>query len=160
VQAFPSLQGVPFARAGLEQDPVAGLHVPAAWHWSAALHETGLVPAHAPDRHVSVFVQAFPSLHGVPSASVGLEHAPVAGLHAPAVWHGSAAVHVTGLLPTHTPARHVSVRVQEFPSLQAVPSGAAGFEHVPVWGSHVPAGWHESSEVHTTPSHLFEPPGS
>ena len=32
VQAFPSLQVVPFAAAGFEQMPVAGLHVPATWH--------------------------------------------------------------------------------------------------------------------------------
>jgi len=43
------------------------------------------------------------------------------------------------LLPLHTPPWHVSVCVQASPSLQAVPLGAAGFEHVPVAGSQVPA---------------------
>jgi hypothetical protein len=32
VQAFPSLQVVPFAFGGLEQVPVDGLQVPASWH--------------------------------------------------------------------------------------------------------------------------------
>ena len=41
----------------------------------------------APDWHVSVCVQASPSLHAVPFAAAGFEHAPVAGLHVPATWH-------------------------------------------------------------------------
>jgi hypothetical protein len=44
----------------------------------------------------------------------------------------------------------VSVRVQAFPSLQAAPSGLAGFEHSPVAGSQVPGSWHWSSAVQTT----------
>jgi hypothetical protein len=36
----------------------------------------------------------------------------------------------------------VSVCVQALPSLQAVPLGAAGVEHFPVLGLHVPAAWH------------------
>jgi hypothetical protein len=35
---------------------------------------------------------------------VGLEHVPVDGLHVPAAWHWSSAVHVTGFDPEHTPA--------------------------------------------------------
>src|SRR5438034_410317 len=38
VQALPSSQGVPSSCGGSEQVPVAGLHVPAAWHWSEGLH--------------------------------------------------------------------------------------------------------------------------
>src|SRR5437870_13774111 len=44
----------------------------------------------------------------------------------------------------------MSVRVQPFPSSQAVPSGAGGFEHAPVAGSHTPPTWHWSWAVHTT----------
>jgi hypothetical protein len=40
VHAFPSLHVVPFATAGFEHCPVAGLHVPAAWHWSDAVQAT------------------------------------------------------------------------------------------------------------------------
>src|SRR5215831_5291641 len=44
VQALPSLQLAPSAFAGFEQTPLAGLHVPATWHWSSALHVTGFAP--------------------------------------------------------------------------------------------------------------------
>ncbi|MEA2515238.1 MAG: hypothetical protein QOJ59_4727 [Thermomicrobiales bacterium] len=46
-----------------------------------------------------------------------------------AVWQESEGVQITGLLPTHLPAWQVSDWVQEFPSLQAVPSGAGGLVH-------------------------------
>jgi hypothetical protein len=49
VHAFPSLQVVPFAAMGFEQAPVAGSHVPATWHWSAAAQVTTFEPTHAPD---------------------------------------------------------------------------------------------------------------
>ena len=71
----------------------------------------------------------------------GLEHSPVAGSHVPAVWHWSEAAQTTAA-PPHMPSVHWSLVVQGSPSLQAVPSGAAGLEHCPVEGSHVPATWH------------------
>ena len=37
------------------------------------------------------------------------------------------------------PFWHVSPFVHAFPSLQVVPFDAAGFEHIPVAGLHVPA---------------------
>ena len=40
VHALPSLHAVPLASGGLEHSPVAGLHVPTAWHWSLAVHWT------------------------------------------------------------------------------------------------------------------------
>ena len=43
--------------------------------------------AQAPARQASPMVQALPSLQVVPSAAVGLLHAPVAGSQVPAVWH-------------------------------------------------------------------------
>jgi hypothetical protein len=48
VQALPSLQLLPLVLAGLLQIPVAGLQLPASWHWSLAVHTTGLVPLQAP----------------------------------------------------------------------------------------------------------------
>jgi hypothetical protein len=48
------------------------------------VHTTEFVPVHAPLWHVSVCVHALPSLHAVPLAAVGLEHAPVSLLHVPA----------------------------------------------------------------------------
>jgi hypothetical protein len=49
VQAFPSLQAVPFALFGLVQTPVLVLHVPAEWHWSDAVQTFGFAPEHVPD---------------------------------------------------------------------------------------------------------------
>jgi hypothetical protein len=66
VQALPSLHDVPFGAFRFEQVPVAGSHVPATWHWSLAVHVTVVEPVQMPDWHVSVCVQALPSLHGVP----------------------------------------------------------------------------------------------
>src|SRR5437879_13840203 len=54
------------------------------------------------------------------------------------------------LLPVQTPLWQVSVCVQALPSLQALPLAFAGFEHVPVAGSQVPAVWHWSEAVQTT----------
>jgi hypothetical protein len=101
------------------------------------------MPKQWPDRQTSVSVQAFPSSHDVPFAAMGpSEHVPLAGSHVPARWHCSDAVQTTGFDPVQTPDRHVSVCVQPFPSLHPVPSGAVGFEQVPVAELHVPAAWH------------------
>ena len=48
VHRLPSLHDVPFATVGFEYAPVAGLHVPAAWHWSDAVQVTGLLPVQTP----------------------------------------------------------------------------------------------------------------
>ena len=95
-----------------------------------------------PLSHASLWVQAFPSVHAVPSGTGGFEHVPVAGSHVPAAWHWSAAVQVTGLLPAQVPLWQLSVCVHPSPSSHAVPSAAAGFEHVPVAGSQAPSSWH------------------
>jgi hypothetical protein len=150
VQAFPSLHAVPSVAAGFEHAPVLGLQLPTTWHSSEAVHVTGLAPAQLPAWQVSTWVQALPSLHAVPSGLDGLEHAPVEGSHAPAVWHWSLAEQVTGVVPMHVPATQASVCVQALPSLHAVPSAAAGLEHVPVEGLHVPAAWHWSEALHAT----------
>jgi hypothetical protein len=152
VQALPSLQAIPFGAAGVEHAPVAGSHVPATWHASLGAHATGLPPTHAPLWQLSVEVHALPSLHGVPFGAAGFEHTPVAGSHVPIAWHASLAAHTTRFSPTHAPPRQLSARVQAFPSLHAVPSGATGFEQRPVAGSHVPATWQASEAVHTVPA--------
>lgn len=46
--------------------------------------------------------------------------------------------------PVQTPSAHNSAPLQMLPSEQAVPSGAAGFEHSPLVESQVPARWQES----------------
>ena len=99
VHASPSLQLVPLAAVGFEHVPLVGSHVPAAWHWSLAEHVTGFDPVHVPLWQESVCVHALPSLHVVPSLTLGLVHWPVDGLHT-APWHWSLALHVIGLEPT------------------------------------------------------------
>src|SRR5213076_1167019 len=64
VHALASLQLVPLGLAGLLQAPVAGLQTPAVWHWSAAVHTTGLAPTQMPASQASVCVQALPSSRG------------------------------------------------------------------------------------------------
>src|SRR5437667_18610 len=98
----------------------------------------GFTPVQVPASHVSVRVHASPSSQVAPFGSAGLEHAPVDGLHVPASWHWSSAVHATGATGTQVPAWHASPTVQASSSLQAVPFGFAGFEHAPVAGLHVP----------------------
>jgi hypothetical protein len=83
VQPLPSLQKVPSVLTGFEHFPVPGSQVPMSWHWSLAVHTTGLLPAHAPAWQVSVCVHAFPSLHRLPSGFAGLEHCPVPGSQVP-----------------------------------------------------------------------------
>jgi hypothetical protein len=59
---------------GFEQ-PVEVLHVPATWQLSSGWHMTA-VPAHVPlPWHVSFWVQAFWSLHELPTLAA---HEPVA----------------------------------------------------------------------------------
>jgi hypothetical protein len=139
VHALPSLHGEPFAAFGFEHWPVDGLQVPATWHASDAEQVTAFAPTQVPPWQVSSCVQALPSLQGVPSAAVGLEHWPVAGSQVPAAWQASDAEHVTGLAPTHTPAWQESLCVHALPSLHGAPFAAAGFEHWPVDGLQMPA---------------------
>src|SRR5437870_11408740 len=42
VHRLPSLQAVPSGAGGLEHWPVARSHVPGTWHWSDAVHTTGV----------------------------------------------------------------------------------------------------------------------
>ena len=126
VQALPSLQTVPFVFATAAGHPVAGTHAPIVWHWSvvhvtataaghpvagthtpivwqwSVVHVTAVPPVHAPDWHVSPVVHALLSLHVVPFAFATAVGHPVAGTHAPIVWHWSV-VHVTAVPPVHVP---------------------------------------------------------
>jgi hypothetical protein len=86
VQVRPSLQVVPSGLFGFEQVPVAGLQVPASWHWSAA-KQVIAVPEQLPLWQESFWVQALPSLQVVPFGLLGFEQTPVAVLHVPASWH-------------------------------------------------------------------------
>jgi len=143
--------------AGLLQAPVPDAQVPTSWHWSSAVHTTGLLPLQTPVWHVSVCVHLSPSLQPLPSTLAGFEQTPFTVSQVPTLWHWSSAVHSTGLLPVHTPLWQVSVLVQALLSLQALPSTLDGFEQTPVFGSQLPALWHWSLAVHDTaplPVHL------
>src|SRR5580704_2480097 len=147
VHAFPSLQLVPSAGGGFEQAPVLGLHVPATWQASLAVHVTGSDPVHVPLSQASACVHALPSLQAVPLIASGFEHCPVLGAHVPTVWHWSLAVHVTGFEPVHVPAWQVYVCSQRFVPVQVVPFAAG------VW-LHVPSPLHESTVQGLPSSHV------
>jgi hypothetical protein len=138
VHRFWSLHVVPSGASGFEQVPVEGEQVPATWHWSLAVHVTGVPLVQAPAKHVSPVKQRSPVLHAVPSGTEGLLHAPVDGLHVPAVVQAPLAVHVTAVPLLHTPPRHVSPVKQRFPVLHDVPSGSDGLLQMPVAGLHTP----------------------
>jgi hypothetical protein len=103
---------------------------------------TGLAPVQVPAWQLSAWVHALPSSQAAPSAFGDVEHVPVTGSHAVASWHWSIGAQTTGLEPVQAPASQVSICVQAFPSLHALPSGFAGDEHAPVAGSQLPASWH------------------
>jgi hypothetical protein len=138
VHALPSSHDEPLALAGFEHVPLAGSHVPAVWHWSDAAQTFGLIPMQTPAWQLSLAVQALPSLHDVPLALAGFEHIPVDALHVPASWHWSDAMQTTGGPAVQVPPWQVSLAVHPLPSSQAAPLPLAGFEHVPLAGSHVP----------------------
>src|SRR3972149_4776397 len=115
VQRSPSLQAAPSGFGGSEQTPVAGLQVPASWHWSLAVQTTGFKPTQVPRWRVSAWVRRSESLQVAPSGLGGSEQTPVAGLQVPASWHWSLAVQTTGFKPTQVPSWQVSVWVQRSP---------------------------------------------
>ena len=77
-QALPSLHDVPFATL------VYAVALTLGWHVSHVL-----APFAAPEA-----THAPPTKQN-PGSNVAAEHCPVVGLHVPAVWHESGAVHVT-----------------------------------------------------------------
>jgi hypothetical protein len=120
---------------------MAGSQIAAPLHASAAPVHTTAVPAlHTPVLQVSLWVHAFPSEHDVPSGATGFVHAPVAGLHVPAVWQASLGVQVTaGVVVTQLPAAlQVSTPLHALPSEHEVPT-ATGVCVTPTAGSHASA---------------------
>src|SRR5881409_243065 len=111
---------------------------------------TGLEPVQVPFSHVSVCVQALPSVQVVPFVVGVLEHTPVVVLQVPTSWHWSEAVQTTGLLPVHTPLWQVSVCGQALQSVHPVPFVLGVLEHTPVVVLQVPTSWHWSEAVQTT----------
>jgi hypothetical protein len=87
VQRSPSLQPEPFGLLGLEQRPVAGAQVPAAWHWSSGVHTIGLLPTQVPLWQTDVCVHRLVSVHVLPFGLLGFGQIPVPGLQVPGSWH-------------------------------------------------------------------------
>jgi hypothetical protein len=161
VQALLSLHTAPSTMGGLLHTPVAGLQMPAMWHWSEAVQTTGFDPVHVPFWHVSVCVQEFPSPEqAVPFALFGFVHAPVAGWQTPGSWHSSSAVHWIGFEPVQTPIWQLLAWVHGLLSLHTVPSGAEGLSHPPVAGSQVPGVWHSSVPLQLTGSAPTQAPAT
>ena len=140
-QGLPSLQAVPSGAVEFEHRPLVGSQVPATWHWSLAVHVTGLEPVQLPAAHAYDWKHGLVPVQAVPSAAAGLEH-PATGSHVPAVWHWSLAVQATGLDPVQVPLTHAKLWRHASVPEQVVPSEAAGLEQPPVVGLHVPAEWH------------------
>jgi hypothetical protein len=91
---------------------------------------TGVPAVQTPLSHESPVVQTLGVLHEVPSGTLGLLHAPVAGLHVPAEWHWSRATQRTALLPTQLPApSHAYVSLHKLLPKQVAPLGVGA--HVP-----------------------------
>src|SRR2546421_315228 len=111
VHASPSSQTTPSGLAGSEQIPVSESQGPASWHWSSAVQVTGFAPLHAPPWHVSVCVQALPSVQGVPFDLGCGTHWSVVSLQTPTL-HWLPALEQSRGVPWHAPPPHTSFTVQ------------------------------------------------
>jgi hypothetical protein len=133
VQTFASLQlsGGPDTQTPPEQvsfvvQTLPSLHGPVLFTWTQpvdGLHESsvqtlpssqwsGFPPTQAPPEHISLVVQAFPSLHGLVLLACTQ---PLAGLHESSV-QTLLSLQFSGEPPTHEPPEHVSLLVQASPS--------------------------------------------
>lgn len=130
--------------------PVAGTHASVV-QVLLSLQSAAAPPTHTPAVHMSLVVQAFPSLHEVPLALLGCVQVPplhvsfvqgfvsgvqgvVAGskqLSAVSLQvraHSAPAAHGFPAWTLHVPALHVSAPLQNKPSLQAEPLGSAAVQ--------------------------------
>jgi hypothetical protein len=82
--ALPSLHALPLGAVGFEHWPVAGLHVPATWHWSLAVQTTGVDGTQCPaPSHVGAVEHApLPLPQVVPLGTFVTEHVPLPGSQA------------------------------------------------------------------------------
>jgi hypothetical protein len=110
VQAFASSHGTVLF---VWRHPVAASH--ASFVQGSSSSQFAETPEHSPPKQPSFTVQEFWSSQSVASGAAGSEQSPVAGSHAPAVWHESEALHATGSLE-HTPPMQTSGRVHAWPS--------------------------------------------
>ncbi len=156
---MPSSQASPSALATeAVHAPVLASQLPAVWHWSLAVHTTGLPPTQIPPWQVSVCVHSLPSLQVEPLGFAGLEHLPLEVSQLPALWQSSLALHTVAFAPMQTPFWQESVLVQALPSVQPVPLPLIGLLHTPVAELQVPASWHWSLARQMTGSEPLQAP--
>ena len=134
VQALPSSHGAVLLVC---VQPLEGSH-PSSVHGLPSLQSGAGPPTQLPPLQMSLVVQALPSSQG---ALFGVFKQPVAGSQLSSV-QGLPSLQLGAGPPTQLPPLQVSLCVHASPSSHAVPSPSAGFEHMPVAGSHVPGSWH------------------
>jgi hypothetical protein len=141
VHTSSTLQNNPSSQEDASASGVSALQLPsspfgsheAELHWSPADEQSGAwPPEHRPLWHVSAMLQAFPSLHAVPSAIDCAWHTSFFSLHVPMLHWSPDALQSCGL-PPQTPSRQTSSTVQNNSSSHAVPSstGRASQAFVP-----------------------------
>ena len=135
MQAFPSLQVVPFGAAAC-WTPARASHVSTV-HGLPSSNAGGAPLAHCPAAlHVSRPSQTVALSQAVP-AVFGVWLTPVTGSQASTV-HGFASSTTGGEPDVQVPAWQVSAPSQTVALLQEAPFGFAGFEQAPVAGLQVP----------------------
>jgi hypothetical protein len=123
-QNSPSSQGMPLAPgASLTHASVTSLQLSSVQPLASS-HERVVPPVHVPVAlQASLTVQNWPSSQGEPdAAAASCTQTSVASLHESTV-HWFVSEQSRGTLTVHAPPEHVSVTVQNWPSLQDVPLG-------------------------------------
>jgi hypothetical protein len=82
-----ALQVVPSGLVGFEQVPLLGLHVPAEWQASSGVQTMAAPAAHEPFWQLSGVHALLSRSHEVPLDLLMGAGQPLAGAHAPIVWH-------------------------------------------------------------------------
>lgn len=143
MQALLSSQPVPLDFGVVEHVPFVGLQVPLLQALFRNEQSTAVpvVQASVVVLHFSTPLQALWSSQSVsfvqPQAAVFTVHPPATSLQ-PSIVQAMPSLQ-TRAAPPHTPPVQASETVHAFPSLHAVVSALAGFEQMPVAGTHVPA---------------------
>ncbi len=127
---------------GFEHVPDPGSQIPAAWHWSLAVHVIGSDPTHTPLAQELTCMHGFPASHAVPVAAFPVV-VHVCMPVAQDVWPVRQALagghEVPDVHGTHCPPRHTSLTPQYVPASALIPVSV--HERVPPLHETVPV-WH------------------
>ena len=115
------------------QTPVDELHSPATWHWSRGVQTNESVPVQTPAWHLSLRVQASPSLQLVPDKRVWSQPCPAVQK---SVVQALSSLQERNELPVHTPEWQIDSNVHGSPSSQSRPSAKGTAWHRPVAAMH------------------------